>query len=66
VVLPELAKAAGAGFIVLPAMPEHYTIDGIHLNAAGYAVRDRVILQGIDASICKSALPFAKASCHSS
>ncbi len=54
-ILPELAKEAGAGFFALRAMPEHHTIDGIHLNAAGYAVWDRAILQGIDASICKSA-----------
>jgi lysophospholipase L1-like esterase len=55
VILPELATEAGAGFIALPAMPEHHTSDGIHLNAAGYAVRDRAILPGVDASICKSA-----------
>ena len=54
-ILPELAKEAGAGFIALPAMPEHYTIDGIHLNAAGDAVLDRAISPGVDASICKSA-----------
>jgi lysophospholipase L1-like esterase len=54
-ILPELAKEAGAGFIALPAMPEHHTIDGIHLNASGYALWDKAILQGIDAAICKSA-----------
>jgi GDSL-like lipase/acylhydrolase family protein len=54
-ILPELAKEAGAGFIALPAMPEHHTIDGIHLNASGYAVWDKAILQGIDAAACKSA-----------
>jgi GDSL-like Lipase/Acylhydrolase family len=54
-ILPELAKETGAGFIGLPAMPEHHTIDGIHLNASGYAVWDKAILQGIDAAICKSA-----------
>jgi hypothetical protein len=54
-ILPGLAKEAGAGFIALPAMPEHHTIDGIHLNAAGYAVWDGAILRGIDAAVCKSA-----------
>jgi GDSL-like Lipase/Acylhydrolase family len=54
-ILPELAKEAGANFIALLAMPEHHTIDGIHLNAAGYAVWDKAILQSIDAAICKSA-----------
>jgi len=54
-ILPELAKEAGAGFIALPAMPEHHTIDGVHLNATGYAVWDRAILRGIDAAVCKSA-----------
>jgi len=54
-ILTELAKEAGAGFIALPAMPEHHTTDGIHLNASGYALWDKAILQGIDAAICKSA-----------
>jgi lysophospholipase L1-like esterase len=54
-VLPELAKEAGAAFIALPALPEHHTIDGIHLNAAGYEVWDRTVLRSIDAVVCKSA-----------
>jgi lysophospholipase L1-like esterase len=54
-ILPELAKEAGAGFIALPAMPQHHTIDGIHLNAAGYQVWERTLLQSIDAAVCKSA-----------
>ena len=53
-VLPELAKEARATFIALPAMPERHTLDGLHLNAAGYAVWDRAILQGIEAVLCKS------------
>ena len=53
--LPELATETGAGLIRLPVMPEHHTIDGIHLNAAGYAVWDRAILQGVDDAVCKSA-----------
>ena len=35
-------------FIPLPAMPERHTLDGIHLNAAGYEVWDKAILQGIE------------------
>jgi len=52
--LPELAKEIRATFIALPAMPERHTFDGLHLNAAGYAVWDRAILQGIEAVLCKS------------
>jgi len=51
-ILPELAAQAGTGFIALPAMPEHHTIDRNDLNAAGYAGADRAILP---ASRCKSA-----------
>jgi lysophospholipase L1-like esterase len=35
-ILPALAEEARAAFIPLPPMPEHRTLDGIHLNAAGY------------------------------
>jgi GDSL-like Lipase/Acylhydrolase family len=52
-VLPGLAKEAGATFIALPAMPAAHTLDGIHLNAAGYAVWEEAILQGIDGALCK-------------
>jgi lysophospholipase L1-like esterase len=53
-VLPALAKEAGATFIALPTMPERHTLDGIHLNAAGYEVWDRAILGGIETVLCKS------------
>lgn len=53
-ILPELAREAVATFIPLPAMPAHHTADGIHLNAAGYAVWDQAILGAIDAALCKS------------
>ena len=53
-VLPKLAEEAGATFIALPAMPEHHTLDGIHLNAAGYAIWDRTILRGIESALCKT------------
>src|SRR5258708_31734855 len=44
--LPQLAKESRLLFIPLPAMPERHTLDGIHLNAAGYEVWDKGILQG--------------------
>lgn len=53
-ILPELAKEAGASLIALPAMPRGHTLDGLHLNAAGYEVWDRAILQGIESVVCKS------------
>jgi lysophospholipase L1-like esterase len=53
-ILPGLAKEAGAAFIALPAMPEHHTLDGIHLNAAGYEIWDKAIVQGIESALCKS------------
>jgi lysophospholipase L1-like esterase len=52
-ILPDLAKEARATFIPLPDMSARHTIDGIHLNAAGYEVWDKAILQGIDAALCK-------------
>ena len=53
-ILPELAKEVGALFVSLPAMPERHTLDGIHLNMAGYEVWDRAILRGIESAVCKS------------
>ncbi len=53
-VLPDLAKEARVAFIPLPAMPERHTIDGIHLDAAGYEIWDRAILSGIELALCKS------------
>ncbi len=50
-ILPDLARKSGAGFIALPAMPAPHTIDGVHLNAAGYLVWDKAVLQGV-ASAC--------------
>ena len=51
--LPGLAEEARVTFIPLPTMPEQHTLDGIHLNAAGYEVWDRAIVQGIEAALCK-------------
>jgi GDSL-like Lipase/Acylhydrolase family len=53
-ILPDLAKEAGALFVSLPAMPERHTLDGIHLNMAGYEVWDRAILRAIESTVCKS------------
>jgi lysophospholipase L1-like esterase len=50
--LPGLAKNAGATFVALPPMSDPHTIDGVHLNAAGYSVWDAAVLQAA-ASICK-------------
>jgi lysophospholipase L1-like esterase len=53
VILPGLAEEAGAAFIPLPAMPENHTLDGIHLNAAGYEIWDSAILRGVESAVCK-------------
>jgi GDSL-like Lipase/Acylhydrolase family len=52
-ILPELAEEARALFIPLPVMPERHTLDGIHLNAAGYEIWDKAILRGVESAICK-------------
>jgi len=52
-ILPALSEEARALFIALPVMPERHTLDGIHLNAAGYEIWDRAILHGIESAICK-------------
>jgi lysophospholipase L1-like esterase len=44
--LPALAEKAGATFISLPLMGAPHTIDGVHLDAAGYAVWDAAVLKG--------------------
>jgi lysophospholipase L1-like esterase len=45
--LPALAEKAGATFAVLPPMGAPHTIDGIHLDAAGYEVWDAAVLKGV-------------------
>jgi lysophospholipase L1-like esterase len=52
-ILPEVASKSGATFAALPAMPEPHTIDGVHLDAAGYQVWDKAVLQAA-AAVCKS------------
>jgi lysophospholipase L1-like esterase len=53
-ILPDLAKEARSAFIPLPAMSERHTLDGIHLNAAGYEAWDRAILGDIESTFRKS------------
>jgi lysophospholipase L1-like esterase len=50
-VLPALAVKGGATFIALPTMEKPHTIDGVHLNAAGYAAWDEAVLRGVS-TIC--------------
>jgi lysophospholipase L1-like esterase len=45
--LPALAEKGGATFAALPPMPAPHTIDGIHLDAAGYAVWEDAVLKGV-------------------
>jgi lysophospholipase L1-like esterase len=52
-VLPALAAKGGAGFIALPTLPNPHTIDGVHLDAAGYLAWDDAILKGAS-TICGS------------
>jgi lysophospholipase L1-like esterase len=51
-ILPRLAEEARATFIPLPTMPERHTLDGLHLNAAGYEVWDSAIVRGIESALC--------------
>jgi lysophospholipase L1-like esterase len=51
-ILPGIASKNGAAFAALPAMPEPHTVDGVHLDAAGYLVWDKAVLQGA-AAVCK-------------
>jgi lysophospholipase L1-like esterase len=45
-VLPDIAKRASATFLPLPEIPSPHTIDGVHLNADGYRVWDKAVVQG--------------------
>ena len=51
--LPALAEKNGAAFAALPVMPETHTIDGVHLDAAGYAVWDAAVLKGASGACSK-------------
>ena len=45
--LPDIAKRAGATFLPLPDMPSPHTIDGVHLDANGYRIWDKAVMQGV-------------------
>ncbi len=45
-ILPDIAKRANATFLPLPEMPSPHTIDGIHLNADGYRIWDKAVMDG--------------------
>lgn len=51
--LPELAFRGGATFAALPPMPAPHTIDGVHLNAAGYQLWNQAVLQGASV-VCRA------------
>ena len=48
--LPVLAEKAGATFASLPPMGTPHTIDGVHLDAAGYEVWDAAVLKGVSSA----------------
>ena len=45
--LPALAEKAGATFAPLPPMGAPHTIDGLHLDTAGYAIWDAAVIKGV-------------------
>ena len=49
-VLPALAEKAGAAFVALPPMATPHTIDGVHLDTAGYAVWDAAVLKWVSST----------------
>jgi lysophospholipase L1-like esterase len=51
--LPALANKGGATFTALPPMGLPHTIDGVHLDAAGYAVWDAAVLKGVS-GVCST------------
>ena len=48
--LPVLAEKAGATFASVPPMGAPHTIDGVHLDAAGYEVWDAAVLKGVSSA----------------
>lgn len=53
-VLPAIAEDANATLITLPPMPAVHTVDGLHLNADGYAIWDKALRGGIETVLCKA------------
>ena len=52
-VLPALAARTGATLLPLPEMAQPFSIDGIHLNAAGYRAWDQAVMRGASLA-CRS------------
>lgn len=48
--LPDVATKGGATFVALPPMSAPHTIDGVHLDAAGYAMWDAAVLKGVSSA----------------
>ncbi|MGY3550393.1 lysophospholipase L1-like esterase [Bradyrhizobium sp. USDA 4472] len=48
--LPALAVRRGATFAALPPLPTPHTIDGVHLNAAGYQLWNKAVVKGASVS----------------
>src|ERR1700679_1596440 len=51
--LPALASDSAATFAALSPMPDPHTIDGVHLDTAGYTVWDAAVLKGVSAACSK-------------
>ena len=51
--LPAVAAEGSATFAALPPMPTPHTIDGVHLDGAGYEVWEAAVLKGASIA-CKS------------
>jgi len=45
--LPHLAARGGASFVALAELPTPHTIDGVHLDAAGYSAWEAAIFKGV-------------------
>jgi GDSL-like Lipase/Acylhydrolase family len=52
--LPAFAAKHAATFAGLPPMPTPHTIDGVHLDSAGYVVWDAAVLKGVSGACSKS------------
>jgi lysophospholipase L1-like esterase len=53
-VLPAIAQDAEATLLTVPPMPAKHTVDGLHLNADGYAIWNKALLGGIEAVLCSA------------
>jgi lysophospholipase L1-like esterase len=53
-VLPVIAQDANATLLVIPPMPAKHTVDGLHLNADGYAIWNKALLGGVESALCQA------------